>query len=81
MVDFEDVINTRRSVRVYADREVGDEEIEKILRAGMQAPYSRLGAEPWEFVVIRDRKTLDKPGRNQAKAFHSAGGHFACCKY
>lgn len=38
MVDFEDVINTRRSVRVYADREVGDEEIEKILRAGMQAP-------------------------------------------
>ena len=24
----------------------------------MQAPGSRLGAEPWEFIVVRDKKTL-----------------------
>ena len=53
MSDFEEIINTRRSIRQYADKEVSDEDILKILKAGMQAPGSRLGAEPWEFVVIK----------------------------
>ena len=60
MVDFETIINTRRSIRQYTDEKVSDEDILKILKAGMQAPGSRLGAEPWEFVVIKNRKTLDK---------------------
>ena len=59
MTDFETIINTRRSIRVYQDKEVEDEKILKILKAGMQAPGSRLGAEPWEFVVIKNRETLD----------------------
>ena len=62
IMDFEDVIKTRRSVRVYDDKEVEDEKIEKIIRAGMQAPGSRLNAEPWEFVVIKDRDTLERIG-------------------
>ena len=60
MADFEKVINTRRSVREYQNREVNDDDILKIIKAGMQAPGSRLGAEPWEFIVIKNRKTLDK---------------------
>lgn len=60
MVDFEEIINTRRSIREYSDKEVSDEDILKIIRAGMQAPGSRLGAEPWEFIVIKNRETLDK---------------------
>ena len=55
MSDFEEIINTRRSIRQYADREVSDDDILKILKAGMQAPGSRLGAEPWEFVVIKNK--------------------------
>jgi nitroreductase len=62
ILDFEEVIKTRRSVRVYEDKEVEDEKIEKIIRAGMQAPGSRLNAEPWEFVVIKDKDTLEKIG-------------------
>ena len=62
MVEFEQVINTRRSIRQYQDRDVSDEDIMKILRAGMQAPGSRLGAEPWEFVVVKDKETLAKLG-------------------
>ena len=58
MVEFDEIINTRRSIRVYQDKEVDDEDILKILRAGMQAPGSRLGAEPWEFVVIKNKETL-----------------------
>ena len=60
MSDFEEIINTRRSIRQYADKEVSDEDILKILKAGMQAPGSRLGAEPWEFVVIKNKDTLMK---------------------
>lgn len=60
MSDFQTVINTRRSIRQYRDDEVSDEDILKILKAGMQAPGSRLGAEPWEFVVIKNRETLDR---------------------
>jgi len=60
MSDFEEIINTRRSIREYSNREVSDGDVLKIIRAGMQAPGSRLGAEPWEFIVIKNRKTLDK---------------------
>ena len=60
MSDFEEIINTRRSIREYSDNEISDEDIMKILKAGMQAPGSRLGAEPWEFVVIKNRETLAK---------------------
>ena len=62
MVDFEEIVNTRRSIREYADKEVSDEDILKILKAGMQAPGSRLGAEPWEFIVIKNKETLAKIG-------------------
>ena len=62
MTDFEEIINTRRSIREYQDRDVADEDILKILKAGMQAPGSRLGAEPWEFVVIKNKDTLSRLG-------------------
>ena len=62
MVEFEEIINTRRSIRQYQDREVSDDNIIKILKAGMQAPGSRLGAEPWEFVVVKNMETLLKLG-------------------
>lgn len=62
MSDFEEIINTRRSIREYSDEQVNDEDILKILKAGMQAPGSRLGAEPWEFIVIKNKETLVKIG-------------------
>lgn len=62
MSDFEEIINTRRSIREYSKRDVDDDDILKIIRAGMQAPGSRLGAEPWEFIVIKNKETLAKLG-------------------
>lgn len=62
MSDFEEIINTRRSIRQYQDKDVDDDLILKILKAGMQAPGSRLGAEPWEFVVVKNKQTLAKLG-------------------
>ncbi len=53
-----DVIATRTSVRSFTDREVSDEIVEKLLRAGMAAP-SGMNMQPWEFIVIKDRAVLD----------------------
>lgn len=63
MVDFDEIVNTRRSIREYSDEDVSDEDILKILKAGMQAPGSRLGAEPWEFVIVKNRETLAELGK------------------
>lgn len=60
MTDFETVINTRRSIREYVDKKVDDGDILKIIKAGMQAPGSRLNAEPWEFLIIKNKNTLSK---------------------
>ena len=62
MSTFDEIIKIRRSIREYSDKEVDDEDILKILKAGMQAPGSRLGAEPWEFVVVKNKDTLKKLG-------------------
>ncbi len=54
-----EAIMTRRSVRKYTSQEVSEEQVEQLLRAGMQAPSANNG-QPWHFVVIRDRAILDE---------------------
>lgn len=52
------VIATRTSVRSYdTSREVTDAEVEQLLRAGMAAPTA-VNAQPWEFIVVKDREML-----------------------
>ncbi len=43
----------RRSVREFTGRQVPDEAIENMLKAGLYAPSAR-NSQPWEFLVIRD---------------------------
>ncbi len=57
-MDALDAIFSRRSIRVYADRPVGDEQIEILLRAGMAAP-SAGNQQAWEFMVVDDRRLLE----------------------
>ncbi len=51
-------ILARRSVRRFQPRPVGKEYIQKLLEAAMAAP-SACRKDPWEFIVIQDRATLD----------------------
>ncbi|MDE6329163.1 MAG: nitroreductase family protein [Muribaculaceae bacterium] len=51
-------IMTRCSVRAYSDRKVSEEQVDSLLRAAMAAP-SAANKQPWRFVVVNDRKTLD----------------------
>lgn len=52
-----DIIFARRSIRAYTNDPVPEEEIRRLLEAGMAAPSSR-NLRPWHFVAIRDRGTL-----------------------
>ena len=54
-----DLLKSRRSIRMYDKREVEQDKIDSILKAGMLAPSSR-GLNPWEFIVIKDKKMLHK---------------------
>ncbi len=51
------MIFTRRSVRQFLDKEVTKEDVEKLLRAGMQAP-SAGNQQPWEFIVVSKKADL-----------------------
>lgn len=53
-----DIIFKRRSIRKYHDKPVSAEHIETLLRAAMAAP-SASNKQPWQFVVVEDRATLN----------------------
>jgi len=54
-----DFIFSRRSIRKYHDKEVPDEMITDLLEAAMAAP-SAVAKDPWHFVVVKSRETLNK---------------------
>jgi nitroreductase len=54
-----EILKTRRSVRVYKDRPIAEETLEKIVDAARFAPTAR-NVQPWEFVVVTDRGILTK---------------------
>lgn len=54
-----DTILNRRSVREFTDKPVSKGDINVILNAGHWAP-SGLNNQPWRFIVIRNRETIQK---------------------
>ena len=55
------VIHNRKSVRNFTGESVSQVQLEILLNAATAAP-SAVNCQPWEFIVITDRKTLDKLG-------------------
>jgi nitroreductase len=49
----------RRSIRTYTDRPVPDEIVERIIRAGIEAPTG-MGVQPWQFIVVRNKELMRK---------------------
>lgn len=58
-MDVFEAIHNRRSIRKYTDAPVTEEQIRKILSAGMTAP-SAGNAQPWQFIVVDDKDVLAK---------------------
>ncbi|MCG6538077.1 MAG: nitroreductase family protein [Syntrophales bacterium LBB04] len=57
-------IFTRRSIRSYTNEPVSDDTVKLLLQAAMAAPSAK-NTQSWEFIVIRDKKTL-----GQIPSFH-----------
>ncbi len=53
-----DVILTRRSIRSYTGEPLNEAIVTILLKAAMSAPSAH-NQQPWSFIVIDDRKTLD----------------------
>ncbi|MDD3053108.1 MAG: nitroreductase family protein [Endomicrobiaceae bacterium] len=51
-------ILNRKSVRKYTAQKVEQDKIDTIIKAGMSAP-SAMNKQPWEFIVISDKKKLE----------------------
>ena len=57
-MEVREAIQGRRSVRSFAPRPVEPDAVDEMLRAAMQAP-SAGNEQPWQFVVVDDRRILD----------------------
>ncbi len=55
---MENTIFTRRSIRRFLGKPVESEKLDRILKAGMQAPSAHNG-QPWEFLVITEQNIKD----------------------
>jgi len=64
---FSEIVRGRRATPAFSSSLVQDEDLKKILRAGLEAPSS-YNMQPWRFVVVRDvetRKRLRVAALNQ----------------
>jgi nitroreductase len=60
-VDVSEAVRTMLAVREYADREVPDGVVGKIVDAAHLSPSS-MNRQPWHFIVVREKETLRKLG-------------------
>jgi nitroreductase len=61
-MNVSDAIRLKRAVRTYASKPISDVAIEEILNAGRRAQSSK-NSQPWHFIVIRQRRTLEALSR------------------
>ena len=59
VMDALEAILTRRSVRKYTEKEIDDTCIQQLIEAAVSAP-SAGNQQPWHFIIIDDRRILDK---------------------
>ena len=58
-METNEAIFTRRSIRKYTDKQIPDDLVKLLIEAGMYAPSAR-NTQPWHFLVVQNRKTLDE---------------------
>ena len=58
-MDLLEIMRQRRSVRSYTSEDVSEENIRKILEAGLLSASGR-AIRPWELIVVKERAVLQK---------------------
>lgn len=79
-VDAFSVMKNRKSVRNFSGRVIEKEKIDALLQAAMAVP-SAVNMQPWAFIVVTDRTTLDNlcSGLPYAKMLDRAGAAIIVC--
>jgi len=54
-----EAIQNKHAVRQFKDQPLPDEVVERILRAGRRAQSAK-NSQPWDFIAVRERETLEK---------------------
>jgi nitroreductase len=74
------VLLERKSVRQFTGEAVSKQDLETILKAAMAAPSAR-NRQPWTFIAITDRKTMDllAEGLPYAKMLYHAQAAIVVC--
>jgi nitroreductase len=71
-----DAIRTKRVIRRFDDRQLGADELDRILQAGRRAGSSK-NLQRWDFIVVRDRDRLGRLAAVGLWAGHLAGAAVA----
>lgn len=71
-MDMYNLITCRHSVRKYKKEMVSEEDIKKIIDAGLSAPSGE-NSQPWHFTVIQDKKVLKELVENSRSEFLEKG--------
>ena len=58
-MEFQELFLDRRSIRKFTGEPIEEQTLEAILTAAMYAP-SAVNCQPWHFVVLDDRKVMDR---------------------
>ena len=67
-MDFFEVVETQRALRRFRPEPITNAVLNRILDAATRAPSAR-GAEPWVFIVVRDRTLREEIGRRYREAW------------
>lgn len=71
-MNVSDAIRTKRAVRQFKDEPLPEEAVLAILNAGRRAQSSK-NTQPWQFIAIRKRETLQALSQCGTYASHLAG--------
>lgn len=71
-----ETIKSLRAVRVFTGQPVPDEIVHKILEAGRWTGSAK-NVQPWEFIAIRGKETLERLSHTGRYAGHLRGADFA----
>jgi nitroreductase len=56
---FMELLKKRRSIRRFQERALEQEKVDLLMQAALRSPSSR-GFNPWEFIVVTEKKMLKK---------------------
>ena len=67
---FSQAVKERRATPSFEDVPIHNADLEKIIRAGLEAP-SGYNTQPWRFVVVRDRRAEKEAERGRFRTAQS----------